>query len=427
MNVTMKKHKKGLAWKIPLCVLCVILAGVIAVGGTVAVQGISGWHKWEDWQEEHIQALEDAQKSAAPLTEAQAFAAERARTGVDVAKAIQDGVKFNQLRGIITHNSYKQQMPPVSSLIFNSLYRFGVGRKAEFEYTFQPLSDQLNSGVMGLELDVSYTKEKDGLARFLFCHAPLIDMNSSAIDAAAAFREIALWSQAHPKHLPIVLLLEPKDISIPPFKLYGMDDGHLADFDRIVRENLGEALLMPAEMLGGYSDFAAMRKADGWLPLEKTLGKVIALLHPGHVTDAYFALDGTLRTQAMFPALGRNEWENPQASFVLVNDPKEAYDNRAKLIEEQNLIVRSRLDSYPDYTPEEYKLCMESGAQWMSSDYPIPWGEDPNGTGQPLWHFTIDADGSVKGITFGGKEEHATKPGPGYCAAFSDGGLASVK
>ncbi|MDR1805416.1 MAG: hypothetical protein LBQ80_01410 [Clostridium sp.] len=359
------KKKKALLWKIPLALISIILAAVLALAAVVAVQGIDGWREWEEWQKEHVEGL----SFNVPATDKEAYALEMQRTGVDVEQAVKDGVSFNRLRGLITHNSYKQQMPAVGSVIFDSLYKFGVGREGEYEYKFPSLSEQLSSGVMGLELDLSYYSGKDG-DELLFCHVPLLDMNSSAINAGLAVKEIALWSEANPKHLPIVILLEPKDVSIPGFRLHGMDNEHLQEFDKLLRDNLGDSLLTPNDMLGGYSDFGALRADDGWLPLEQTLGKVIVLLHPGDLTEDYIALDQSLRTQAMFPAMQWQQGASPQASFVLANYPDVAYQNSRQLLEEQNLIVRTRIDSYPEHSLEDYFYAMNCGAQWISTDYP---------------------------------------------------------
>ncbi|MDR3345045.1 MAG: hypothetical protein LBT21_05595 [Oscillospiraceae bacterium] len=411
----MKKRKKGLLWKIPLCTLCALLAAILVLGAAIAIQGKTGWHEWEDWQQEHLAQLRAASLTLEPQSREAALAAEKARTGVDVGAEIKSGTKFNQLRGLITHNSYKQKMPAAGSFVFNSLYLFGSGMKGEYEYTFEPLTDQLNNGVMGLELDLYYTME-NGAPRFLFCHAPLIDMNSSAIDAGLALEELALWSKAHPSHLPIVLLIEPKEVSLSPFNIYGMDKQYFAEFDKLIRDSLGDSLLSPADMLGDYTDFAALRADDGWLPLEQTLGKFVPLFHPNEtLTPEYIAIDSTLRTQAMFPAFQWQDWANPLASFVLANDPKEAYDNSSLLVDEQNLIVRSRVDVWPEYTAEEYKLCMESGAQWFSTDYP----KRTDAVGTPSYFEFAAPSADLP--------EVVKTPGDYHISLFPSGGTAMIK
>ncbi|MDR0882989.1 MAG: hypothetical protein LBN05_00025 [Oscillospiraceae bacterium] len=363
----MAKLKDSTPKKIVLILVCAVVGLALGLVITVAVQGTSGWHKWEAWQEEHVAALQEQADAYNPAV----FPAgvlegnETYRVGVDVAKL--GDARFNQLRGLITHNSYKQKMPPVGSLVFGAVSLWGGAGRGEFEYTFPPLNEQLDSGVMGLELDLSYTKEEDGNARFLFCHAPLLDMNSSAIDAGTALREIRLWSKMNPKHLPILLLIEPKDATVKPFNIYGMDDEHMPDFEKLLRENLGDSLITPANFLGDYADFAALRKENDWPLLKNMLGKVVVLLHPSDVTAAYVQSDPTLRTQGMFPALN---YDHPQASIVLCNDPKEALERRAELIDEKNLIVRARLDVWPEYSAERYAQSMASGAQWLSTDYP---------------------------------------------------------
>ncbi|MDR2525461.1 MAG: hypothetical protein LBC83_04610 [Oscillospiraceae bacterium] len=339
----------------------------MVLAGVVVAQGKGDWRDWERWQKNHVDRLAFSK----PQSNEAALSLERSRTGLDVAAAIANGTKLNRLRGILTHNSYKQKMSPVSSVIYDSLHLFGSGRKGEYEYTFPPLSAQLSSGVCGLELDVNYTKNADGSPRFLFFHAPLLDMNSSAIDAQLAMREIAVWSENNPMHLPVIILLEPKSASIPLLNLYGFDSTSLSAFDEMLRDSFGSALLTPADFLKDYPNFAAMRADDAWPLLQDTLGKIIVLLHPSDVSEEYIQRDETLKTQAMFPVfVWQKGIDNPNASFVLASIPREAYEKSAKLIGEENFIVRSRLDSWPEHTEEEYRLCMESGAQWLSTDYP---------------------------------------------------------
>ncbi|MCL2023408.1 MAG: Ca2+-dependent phosphoinositide-specific phospholipase C [Oscillospiraceae bacterium] len=371
----MKKAKKW--WKIPLISFGVLFALVFVFAIAVAWQGMAGMGKWREWQKSHLAALES---EFVVIDNAQSLEKEKLRTGIDIEQAIAEGVRLNQLRGIFTHNSYKQGLTPMSRVLYNILTLLGVTEKDSYTYSFPPITEQLNSGVMGLELDLYQNKAGE----FMFFHSPVIDMESTGINAQLALREVSLWSRANPSHLPAILLIEAKGTTVAPFGLYGMSGERVEDFDNLVREELGENVLTPAELLRDYSTFAGMGKEKDWPLLEETLGKVLVFLHPGHATQDFLALDETLRTQAMIPAFSHGNRDHEQAAMVLVNDPVNYGEDSRQIVNERGLLVRSRLDVWPNHLPQRYEAGLNSDAQWLSTDYPIGLYEDysavfPNG------------------------------------------------
>ena len=62
--------------------------------------------------------------------------------------------------------------------------------------------------------------------------------------------------------------------------------------------------------------------------------------------------------------------DKPYASFILANKPKSAAANKNKTIDEKNLMVRTRADSYPSFNDERYKYTDECGSHIITTDYP---------------------------------------------------------
>ena len=201
-------------------------------------------------------------------------------------------------------------------------------------------------------------------------HIPFFENVSSAYDFSKALEEVALWSDNNPGHMPVYLLVEPKSF-VPPIKnLRGFTLDYALVLDEIIREALGDRLLTPKAAMGDFASLEEMRMNDAWPALEAAAGKIIVLLHTCDVTSEYIAADETISSQAMFPMLGIADIDKPYASFILANKPKSAAMNKAETIDEKNLMVRTRADSYPTFSDERYAYADECGSQIITTDYP---------------------------------------------------------
>lgn len=288
----------------------------------------------------------------------------------DLEKALNEGVKINEIAIIGTHNSYQPLPTPQRRLhqkILNILYDGKKGTKYKFE--MDPFTEQLEYGIRNLEIDVE-TVDKDGEVSFIVTHEPIKDNTSTAYDFAKGLEEIALWSDHNPDHLPVYLLIEPKGEvpSINNMKNFSLD--YAKALDAIIREVLGDRLLTPEQMLGDYGSFEEMRTADSWPTLKEGLGKIIVLLHPCDVTSEYIDIDTSIGSQAMFPMLRFDDIDKPYASFILDNEPAEAVENNKKTVDEKNLMVRTRADSYPNFSDERYTFTDRCGSHIITTDYP---------------------------------------------------------
>ncbi|MBQ8576231.1 MAG: hypothetical protein IJ447_09330 [Clostridia bacterium] len=296
---------------------------------------------------------------------------ESALAGFDVQKAYADGVKFNEVAYIATHNSY--QLESVSA--YQKIYRdietvsFGLFNGDAPLYCSDTLTEQFNIGVRSIELDIETVVDGDSVS-FVCSHSPLLDMTSSCYDFSLALEEIKMWSDANPDHLPITIIIEPKEIFIPDDGMKFLNIEYLNKFDELLRDVLGDKLITPAEMMGEHVSLKEMREADDWMTLEDAAGRVAVLLHDTIVTDKYIEQDETIKTQAMFPMLRYKDRDKSYASFLIANEPEEVAEYSHELVYEKNIIVRTMVDTFGSYNEEDRRGSLESGVQILSTDYP---------------------------------------------------------
>lgn len=304
---------------------------------------------------------------------------EDAVTGFDKSAAVASGVKFNEVRFIGTHNSY--QLNPTSEYTELSealdILTFGIATASRTEFYSDYLTQQLELGIRSVELDIE-TVVKNGETKFVVSHEPNVDITSNCYDFAEALREIKMWSDHNPNHLPVTVIIEPKKNILPVdgMKNFTLDKAKI--FDELIREVLGETLLTPADMLRDYDSFAQMRENNDWLSLEATLGKVLVLLHDTTVTKDYINTDKTIKTQAMFPMLRFSDIDKPYASFIIENKPDKAMKHNDETVKNYKLIVRTRADSFTSYSDKKYENSINCGSQIISTDYPVRAEESDN-------------------------------------------------
>ena len=291
----------------------------------------------------------------------------------DLDNALQSGVRFNELRFVATHNSYQSESVPELQMWYGIVNRisFGLVPANGGEYQSRTLTEQLSGGVRSLELDVE-ALEENGETSFVCLHSPVLDMTTHSYDFSLALREIRLWSCANPGHLPITLLIEPKVLMLPMENMEVFTLQSARKLEDLLRSELGESLLTPAELLGDYPNFSAMRAADDWPRASELCGRVFVLLHPTLITNAYVAADPSLRSQAMFPVYRPAERFRKQAAFLLENDPAKV---KRSWIEDDNFILRVRADSFGKISPQTRQAALDCGAQMLSTDYPPLPGE----------------------------------------------------
>ncbi len=318
-------------------------------------------------QKTRIAALEEAYKNGEvpPVDETVFFDG-------NLEESLAGGIKFNELRYIATHNSYQTEAVDEYKKIFKNLSELTFGLVSEKNGLFvsPTVTEQLNSGIYSLEIDIE-TFDRDGEISFTCMHSPTLDMTTSCYDFSLLLKEISMWSDNNPNHLPITIIIEPKGLFLPlkDMKFFNLD--YALAFDEALRAGLGDKLFTPADMMRNYESFGAMRDADDWCKVKDMLGKVLILLHDCDVTEEYIETDSTLKSQAMFPMLREEDIDRDCASFLLMNDPEAALELSEKIISNGKFVVRTRADKFTSVSQERREQAIACGAQIVSTDYPV--------------------------------------------------------
>lgn len=288
----------------------------------------------------------------------------------NLKKACEDGIKFNEVSFLGTHNSYQKACVLARQKLFEdaSIVTFGLVKAEKATFSSDYLTDQFNLGIRSIELDVETVVENNKVS-FICTHSPVLDMPTHCYDFSLALKEIKLWSDANPNHLPITVIIEPKKVFIPEKNMHYFNYKYANELGEIAKKILGNTLITPADMMGGHASLKEMREADDWMTLKQTLGHVMLLLHDTTATDKYIAQDPSIKTQTMFPMLRYDSRDKDYASFLLINKAKDI-EVQAEEVLDKKLIVRSRSDNFGSYNESESQIALNSGAQIVSTDYP---------------------------------------------------------
>ena len=219
-------------------------------------------------QVQRLDALSKAYASGeiAPVDEASFFDG-------DLNAELASGLKFNELSFIATHNSYQTAATDTTKKLYHNLsdITFGLVSPHTADFESETLTDQLNSGIRSLEIDVEVF-DRDGEISFTCMHSPNLEMTTTCYDFELAMKEISMWSDNNPDHLPITIIIEPKEAFLPLEDMKKFSIDYADDFDSVLRKVLGEKLFTPDDMLRDYDSFGEMRKADDWCKVSDRKG-----------------------------------------------------------------------------------------------------------------------------------------------------------
>ena len=215
---------------------------------------------------------------------------------------------------------------------------------------------------------------------FKVLHVQEIDFNSSCLTLVACLGEVEAWSDDHPRHLPIAVLIEVKDSPIPdPLNLgfvtpIPIGAAELADLDAEIGTVFEPGdLITPDDVRGDHATLDAAVRDDGWPTLREARGRIILLMdNGGRVRTDYLIDRPALEGAPMFTNAVPGD---PDAAFVKMNEPV-GNEGEIRDLVAAGYVVRTRSDTPTvearsgDTTRLEAALA--SGAQWISTDYPVP-------------------------------------------------------
>jgi hypothetical protein len=285
-------------------------------------------------------------------------------------------LRLNDLQIVGTHNSYHVEPTPEALQAITSVDPSLIN----LAVTHPPLAQQLSSEeVRQVELDVFADPDGTlwrpiGTPGFKVFHMEQVDMGSTCETFVACLHALKSWSDAHPRHLPIFVLVQPNDdIVLPgPPNPVPISTTVLDSLDTEIRGVMkAHDLITPDQVRGKHPSLETAVLANAWPKLDDTRGKFVFLLD--QFRDQYVVGHPNLEGRVMFPASNPGQ---PDAAFVEFQDPRGANQATISDLVRQGYLVRTRADEAV-VTPQtgdltERDAAFASGAQIVSTDYPIP-------------------------------------------------------
>lgn len=310
------------------------------------------------------------------------------------------GLRMNEIQMLGTHNSYHIQPRDSILAVMREFEDAGLadpGTADSLEYTALPLQEQFDRGVRQIELDVFADPEGGRYAerlglRFVgdpvpyipelqepglkVLHIQEIDFETHCLTFKACLMTLEEWSDAHPKHLPITVMIEAKEedigfgfpIPIPfgPGEVASIDEEILSVFSP-------DRLIVPDDVRGERDTLEEAVLNDGWLTLAEARGRVMfVFLNSNAAQDHYIEGHPSLTGRVMFTNSARGE---PEAAWFNVNNALNDGQTIRDLVAD-GYMVRTRADEdtiqarEDDYPLQE--AAFASGGQFVSTDYVVP-------------------------------------------------------
>ena len=312
-------------------------------------------------------------------------------------------VRMNELQVIGTHNSYKREISEAEQ----SAYEAAINTPGDYDqflaYSHAPLPQQLGGQqVRGLEIDLFGDPEgglyADPLVRQAVGAGPLtdpawqapgikvlhvadVDYETTCVRFVTCLEQVRDWSAANPGHVPLLIMLELKrsdsrvvaagGVVAPPW-----DGAALDGLDAEIRSVFDESrLITPDDVRRPGLSLEQSVLRYGWPRLANSRGQVAFLLDndPGPIRDAYRAGRPNLEGRVLFTNSRRGF---PDAAFIKRNEPRGANTAQIQELVRAGYLVRTRSDvpltTVLSGDTTQLQAALESGAQLVSTDFPVP-------------------------------------------------------
>lgn len=319
-----------------------------------------------------------------------------------------DNLKMNEIQAMGSHNSYRLRTDQdiLNLLITGASLLPDNLDPNEMDYTHIPMPEQFNMyGVRSVELDIYhdpmggrfYNRQCNAFVNrptasgepklqepgFKIIHIPDVDYNTHYLKLVDALLQIKIWSAEHPRHIPLIVMLELKtDTPGDQLSMLGfvtalpMTKPALDSLDNEIKSVFGsdlEGVLTPDEVRKDHATLEEAVLANDWPTLKESRGKVAFVLmaddtQTAAYLDGHTGLEG--RSCFLFSEPGRAE-----AAFIKRDNPTGSFNEIQSLVQ-QGYIVRTRADAGTiearnnDYTMQNDAF--NSGAQMVSTDYYKP-------------------------------------------------------
>ncbi len=317
-----------------------------------------------------------------------------------------DSLKINQLQVIGSHNSYHLR---ANKPVLNFLKGLsGILPKEydphELDYEHEPLQVQLDSfHLRSFGIDIYpdpeggqfYHRKKNNLLGkpkasgiaalkepgFKVMHIPDIDYNTRYYTFKSMLTDLKKWSDEHPTHLSVFILIEGKEASIASTlkklhftKAIPFTPALCDDIDKEIKAVFGDhpdKIITPDIVRGNYATLREAVTANNWPSIGAARGKFIFIAME-KADKPYLIGHPNLEGRMMFTF---SKEGNQEAAFIKYEDPI-LNEKEIKAAVQQGYMIRTRADNpnkqnrSGDYT--QMMKAFESGAQIISSDYYRP-------------------------------------------------------
>lgn len=318
-----------------------------------------------------------------------------------------DSVPINHIQVIGSHNSYRKPMDRgiMHTLrLLDPFYWCNPSPAKQLQYSHLPIAEQLEVyGMRSLEIDIHHDpeggryyyrhgnflaskKSESGVEELKqpgmkVLHIADIDYNTHHYTFRSVLAEVKQWSDAHPRHLPIYILVEPKEEGPGDHvKAFGMQPTlkfdslawAMVDEDiRTVFADRPEQVFTPDELRGNHESLREAVLTDGWPLLGEMRGRIVFIIH-GAVrhADNYARQHPSFRGRPMF---AQSAADREHGAFIKLDNP---FPAEVAQHVQQGYMVRTRTDT-PGYEARKNDTSMReaafaSGAQILSTDYYRP-------------------------------------------------------
>lgn len=307
-------------------------------------------------------------------------------------------IHLNQIQVIGTHNSYNAGFAPSEA---KWLQKTNPEAFDKLDYAHPSLASQFDGGARQIEIDIAadprggryahprivaltkdaglqadpdfdpaHLMDKPGLK---VLHVVDINERSNCQPFTECLRQVRAWSQAHPQHAPIFVLVENKSGGVKTITNGAVAPQFVtSDFDELDREI--RSVFSPLEMItpdqvrGTYQTLEAAVLAGNWPTLAASRGKVVFLMDQKKSGPIYTEGHPSLRGRVLFTNATPGE---PDAAFVEENEGTPA---EIDALVKRGYIVRARADAdtAAGRTGDTHRreALLNSGAQFISTDYP---------------------------------------------------------
>ena len=326
-------------------------------------------------------------------------------------------LRLNEVQYIGTHNSYHIE-PDQSVDLVLLVNQYGQGSDwpaarlvRSLAYSHVPLDVQLRLGIRAFELDVYADRppgrfadpgiyrsiresglivdvpyDPEGLMQepgFKVLHMQDIDVRSHCKLLRQCLGMVNAWSESVPNHVPIIILIEPKeenrvavDEHYEPVEVTAFTEEVFQELEAEILSVIPRhRIVTPDDVRGEQASLKTAIGRNGWPPLSELAGKILfTLIDSEEPTARYAGESRTMENKLMFANLGLRA---PGSSFVIHTRPtNENHRFRIGGALAEGLLAYTRADANTEEARlndlSRQRFAFRSGAHIVSTDYPFP-------------------------------------------------------